>query len=96
VLRVTAAIAGTRWSRKFVNQKLTVNMMIIRVKFWCLLGAFGGGGITYTPCYIHSGKKRTESEAGKTRQDIELQIRWLWLAMRLLDALRYIPVSTKL
>jgi hypothetical protein len=35
-------------------------------------------------------EKETGSAAGKARQDIKLQIKWLWLAIRLLDGLTYI------
>jgi hypothetical protein len=65
-------------------------------------GLLGGEGITYTPCYIRSGEKETESTAGKARQDMTLQIKWLCVAMRLLDALIYMLditfflISTKL
>jgi hypothetical protein len=45
--------------------------------------------IIYTPHYIRIDGTGTESMAGKTRQDIKHQIKWLDMSLRLLDTLDY-------
>jgi hypothetical protein len=47
-----------------INQKFTVNMMIKRVKCWCLALY-----ITHIPYYRNINEKGIESAAGKTGQD---------------------------
>jgi hypothetical protein len=85
---VKAAMIGIGWSKSSINWKLTVNMTIKKVKYWCFAGFLRLYIYIYIPCYASSDEKKIENVARKPVHHIKCHIRWLSQSMRLLGSLK--------